>query len=363
MQQKIKIITVLVFLGGSLFAFTRTGQTQTNQTQTKQVETAGQKFKNIKVLNDMPADQMGKVMNLMAASLGVNCNFCHVGNDFEKDGNQHKEAARKMIKMTFDLNKLYFDARPEVSCNTCHGGRSHPVSAPSLVPNTTAPPSRPDPNAARPTIDQLLDKYTQALGGRENLAKITSRHVKASRLEPDGKTSEPEEVWQKADKVLVTTAYGDYVVAEAFDGKQVWKTGNKDLITLKPDEAEQVKRNAQILAFADLKTVYARLDVRSADKIDGRDVYLVTATNVDNSRERLYFDAQTGLLIRRIASTPTILGAFQYQVDFSDYKDFDGVKLPVTTRFAVPGISWTRKILEVKSNAPIDDGKYNSSTK
>ena len=40
-----------------------------------------------------------------------------------------------------------------------------------------------------------------------------------------------------------------------------------------------------------------------------------------------------------------------------EYKDFGGVKLPATTRFAMPGITWTRKILEVKS-VTVDDAKF-----
>src|SRR3954462_3545027 len=91
-------------------------------TQTAKVETAGERFKNIKVLNDMPADQLGKVMNIFSASLGVECSFCHVPNAFEKDDKPEKLTARKMIKMTFDINKDNFNNRPEVSCNTCHSG-------------------------------------------------------------------------------------------------------------------------------------------------------------------------------------------------------------------------------------------------
>ena len=64
-KQSIKKVVLLIFLVAGAFSLIRTGQTQTK------IETAGQKFKNIKVLNEMPADQMGKVMNLMSASLGV----------------------------------------------------------------------------------------------------------------------------------------------------------------------------------------------------------------------------------------------------------------------------------------------------
>jgi hypothetical protein len=310
----------------------------------------------------MPAEQMGKVMNLMSASLGVNCNFCHVSDeDFAKDGKEEKETAREMIKMTFELNKNHFGNRPEISCNTCHNGRSHPQSAPSL--NAISAAERPKQPDVKPTIEAILDKYVAAVGGKANLSKIVSRYIKAVRAEPDGKTSEPEEVWQKSNKLQVTTKYGDYLVSEGFDGNAAWKRGNKDAIPLKADEAEQIKREAQIFSFADFKTIYSTLEFRFVDKIDGREVYLIAATTEGGLRERLYFDVQTNLLVRRSAATPTVLGNFQYQVDYADYKDFGGVRLPTSVRFAVPNVSWTRKILEVKNNAAIEDAKFNQPTK
>ena len=357
MKQKIKIVVLFVFLTGGAFVFTRSGEVQT-----KQVETAGQKFKNIKVLNDMPAEQMGKVMNLMSASLGVNCNFCHVENDFAKDGKEEKEAARQMITMTLALNKNYFDNRPEISCNTCHNGKTHPQSVPNLNAVSAATEERPKQPATKPMIDAILEKYTQAVGGKENLAKINSRVVTASRVEPNGKI-EAEEIWQKGDKILIVTKYPQAVVTEAYDGANAWKRADAREIVLKTDEAEQIKRNAQFFAFDDLKTIYPKIEYRFTDKIDGREVYLVTATTGENLRERLYFDAANGLLVRRVSSVPTVLGIFQYQVDYSDYKDFGGVKLPATVRYASPNVSWTRKITEVKNNAVVDDAKFNQPMK
>ena len=362
MKTKIKIITIFTFALFALVFFVPKGGMQTKS------PTAGEKFKNIKVLNDMPAEQMGKVMNLMSASLGVNCNFCHTSNDadFEKDGNIHKDIARDMIKMNFELNKNYFNGRTEISCNTCHQGRAHPQSAINL--NAVAAEERLKQPENKPTVDEILAKYETALGGKTNLAKITSRRIKANRLEPDGKTFEAEEILQKGDKILIKTVYpskefGDYIVTEGFDGQIAWKRGNGETIVLKADEAEQIKREAQIFANPKLKAIYQKMDFRAVDKINGREAYLIVATTAENNRERLYFDVQNGLLMRRTASTPTVLGNFQYQVDYDDYKDFRGVKLPTTIRFAVPHISWTRKFIEVKNDVNIDDSKFELESK
>lgn len=309
----------------------------------------------------MPADQLGKVMNLMSASLGVNCNYCHIEGDFAKDGKEEKESAREMITMTLGINKNSFGGRPEISCNTCHQGHTHPQSAINFDQPASEPrPKQPD---AKPTVDAILGKYETAIGGKDALAKITSRTITALRVEPDGKTSETEAILQKGGKLSVVTTYPKTVVTETFDGATAWKRAGANDIPLKADDIEQIKRGAQIFSYADLKTIYPKMDYRFTDKINGREVYLVLATTADNQRERLYFDSQTGFLVRRVSSVPTILGAFQYQTDYADYKDFGGVKLPTTVRYAMPNIVWTRKITDVKINQPIDDAKFNVPTK
>ena len=355
MQKKIKILTIIIFALFALAFFVTEGETQTK------VETAGQKFKSIKVLNDMPAEQMGKVMNMMSASLGVNCNFCHAENDFAKEGFEHKDIARNMLRMTFDINKNYFENRAEVNCNTCHQGKPHPQAVFPLVPVIREP--RPAQPEKKPLVEEILAKYETALGGKTNLAKITSRYIKAQRLEPDGKTFEAEEIWQKGSKMLITTVYsskefGDYTVKEIFDGAGVKKFGNNSEIALKPDETDAIRREAELFANADLRKIYPKLEFYRLEKIDGRSSFVLNSATADDKRERLYFDVLNGLLVRRTASTSTVLGDHVFQVDYLDYKDFGGVKLPTVIKFAVPQIYWTRKVLEVNNNVKIDDAKF-----
>jgi Photosynthetic reaction centre cytochrome C subunit len=349
MNKTLKLITIATF---AFFALAFLAPKSDMQTK---VETAGQKFKSIKVLNDMPADQMGKVMNQMSSSLGVNCAFCHTStDDFSKEGGEHKDTAREMVTMTFELNKKYFNGRPEINCNSCHNGKSHPQA---VFPMVAAKPAeeRPKQPEKKPTIEEVLTKYETALGGKAKLAKVTSRYIKSQRIEPDNKTIEPEEIWLKDGKSLIKTTYDKYIVSEMFDGTDVRKLGNNEKIELKADEIEQIKRDAQIFANPNLKAVYAKIEFRFLDKIDGKEVYIFQATTADNKRERLVFDAATGLLVRRSSATQTVFGNFVYQVDYQDYKDFGGVKLPTTIKFAVPNIYWTRKILDVKNNVTVDD--------
>ena len=356
MKKYLKLLTIALSLPFFALLFTNPWRAAAQTAPTQKVETAGQKFKNIKVLTDMPADQLGKVMNIVAASLGVKCSFCHVGEDYEKDDKRNKATARRMMTMTMDINKSSFNGRLQVSCNTCHNGHEQPQSVPNL--NPVPEPERPAQPTEKPTVDQIVDKYLNALGGAAKLATVKTRYVKANRVEPGGEVIEPETIWFDANKYTLATVYDKTTVSEGYDGSNAWKATNTGPIALKTDETEQIKREADLFMPQNIKTTYPKMDFRFVDLINRKPAYLVLATTAAGARERLYFDVQTGLLLRRAATTPTLIGNFVYQVDYLDYKLLGGVKIPTTIEYAMPSIRWTRKIVQVKNNVPVDAAKF-----
>ncbi|MBX3282638.1 MAG: c-type cytochrome [Acidobacteria bacterium] len=355
MKRKVKFAVILVAIGFAVVGLVPFR----NHAQTKdgQVVLAKNVFKNLKVLGDMPADQLGKVMNIFSASLNVNCSFCHYTDDFSKDGKEEKDTARKMIAMTFSINKDHFGGETEVSCNTCHNGQMHPQSRPNLVPteHSAGHTPRPEPPKTKPEASDVIAKFVAAVGGAK---KIDSAAITAVRVEPDGKTTEPETVNFKAGKYSAKTTYGKEWVTDLWDGSMAAKFGPDGSHRLHADEAEQIKREAQLLFPSAIGAAYSKFEYRFTGEIDGRKVLVLNATTADGLRERLSFDEQTGLLVRRVAVTPTVLGGFVYQVDYSDYKAFGGVKIPTVVKYAMPNISWTRKISAVKINAAIADDVF-----
>lgn len=92
-----------------------------------------EQFKNIQVLKGIPADQLIPAMQFITASLGVECEFCHVQGSFEKDDKKPKQTARKMMEMMFAINKENFDGHREVTCYSCHRGSADPVGTPPVM--------------------------------------------------------------------------------------------------------------------------------------------------------------------------------------------------------------------------------------
>ncbi len=328
--------------------------------QNNQKKTAEQEYQNIQVLKGMPAEDLLKTMDLMSASLGVNCTFCH-SDSYEKDDVRNKQTARKMIKMTFELNKNYFDGKLEITCSSCHRGEEHPASYPALIqikPPIVEPENK--PKETLPTIDQLLDKYVQALGGKTSLEKITSRTMKGLRVDEKGEKI-VEEVFQKAPNKMVVVTDSATI---GFDGNNSWARDNDgDEIELDKDELEQFKREAELFQSANLKAVYKQMSVAGVDKINDKEAYIVRTVTNDNKRERLYFDKLTGLLVRRYSSSLTILGQYPIQIDYLDYKLVGGVKIPFTIQWSQPNHSWSLKFSVVKNNVAIADEKFKPTAK
>jgi photosynthetic reaction center cytochrome c subunit len=325
--------------------------------------------KNIQVLKGLPESQLIPVMNYMSASLGVRCVFCHVNKnntwDFPSDEKGEKATARKMITMVLGINKNSFNGNTEVSCYVCHRGRTSPVGVlqlplpePSPRPEGGQGPQR----EALPTADQLLEKYTQALGGSAAIEKLKSRVMKGSVTTTAG-TALGYELYQSGpDKVLaVITPSQQPATERGFNGTGGWEKSPRGIRDLAPEEVYYLHRYPDLFKDIKLKDQFTRLAVAGKDKINGRDVYVVRGVTTDNRRERLFFDAETGLLLRRTTSTTSPIGIIPEQVDFEDYRDVDGMKMPFTIRVSAvdPFYSITRKFTEIKLNVPVDEKRFN----
>src|SRR2546423_13134954 len=90
-------------------------------------KTAEQVYKNIKVLQGTPANELNQSMHLMKGATGMDCLYCHIEREWEKDVKPAKDVARAMITMMMDINRKNFGGPQVVTCNTCHNGRAVPA--------------------------------------------------------------------------------------------------------------------------------------------------------------------------------------------------------------------------------------------
>jgi len=323
-------------------------------------KTASQQFKNVQVLKDIPAEQLIPTMQFIAASLGVECEFCHVEHQMDKDDKKEKGMAREMMKMQLEIDKGHFKGELEVTCYTCHRGSPHPVGTPILSAEA-ARPAAPhmheedaEAHANVPTADQILDKYLAAVGGADALMKIKTR-VQKGTIDAMGKQS-PIEVYSEAPNKRVSISHmngGSSVTA--FNGEVGWLTIPGGVHRMTTAERESASVDAQMYFAARVREMYKEFHVRPGEEINGRATYLVAAeATPGHPTIQMYFDQETGLLLRLIRCTETALGKNPAEVDYADYKETDGVKIAYRWTLVRPNGAFTIHIDQVQQNVPID---------
>jgi photosynthetic reaction center cytochrome c subunit len=339
-----------------------------------------QAFKNVTVLKGIPVDEFMNTMGFISAATNYNCIDCHVEPTKEGDWSVYaqdtprKQTARKMILMVQDINQKNFAGARVVTCYTCHRNlQGAPKITPRLAEQYGEPPD-PDPNeveirrqaAEAPSADQVFDKYLQAVGGAQKAGAVTSIVFKGT-YEGYAEPKSPVDIYVKAPNqrtMIVHTDSGDRTTT--CDGSNGWMAAPAadkpfPVTTYTGGDLDGVRLDAVLSLPAGIRQAVARPVVGLAS-IDDKDVIVVQGTaNSGRSSIKLYFDKQSGLLVRQVRFADTIIGRVPIQVDYGDYRDVarSGVKLPfhiITT--------WTNGRSDVlltsaETNVAIDAAKFN----
>jgi hypothetical protein len=306
--------------------------------------------KNVQHLGSLTPTQLQRTMNMISSSLGKGCDYCHVvsekdGWNFASDDKPEKKRGREMIAMTIDLNQKFFHGRPVVSCNTCHRGSTLPVS---LVPLPQALLPFPTPAEEKPALAEAKDviaRYAAAIG---ETSKFHSFVMKGTRENAQGKVA-PIEVTQgpgSAARVLTMTPDGEQENILDGQGGGTVRTPKEAVRPARPGEVEHFGQLAEAFAFVLPSDIPA--DAKVVRK-EGEQ-WIVANDLRPGVHQRLYFDAKTGLLTRRMITFDSPIGRVPQETEYSDYRDAGGVKLPFTIRtsFADPRIGSIRRYAEVK---------------
>jgi len=340
------------------------GQSEPPSTPSAAPKTTEQVYKNIQVLKGVPADKLIPAMQFITASLGVQCDFCHLENAFEKDDKETKQTARKMMRMMFAINKDNFDGRQEVTCYACHRGAHKPVITP-IISQEESPVvaeekiSHEEPSTAGlPSGDQIIGNYLQAVGGAEAASRVSTRIQKGTLTV--GSEHFPVEVLAKAPAKRVTTVRfpgGDSVTA--VNGDDGWlSTPSRAVHDMSPSEVDAARTDAELFFPNRINLIFKELRVQHTEQIDGHQTYIVLGMRDGRPPAQLYFDQESGRLVRVLRFVETPLGNNPTQIDYADYREEGGVKTPFRWTVARPGGRFTIQIEHMQQNVPIEDDKF-----
>ncbi|HEX8090011.1 MAG TPA: hypothetical protein VF762_14215, partial [Blastocatellia bacterium] len=173
----------------------------------------------------------------------------------------------------------------------------------------------------------------------------------------------PIEIYQAAPgKYFSTIKTPKGVVTQGYNGTSGWVADDKPAREVSAARLAEWKSADDFNQRLNLKARFSRMAVAGKEKVGGRDAYVIRARTVEGNRaERLYFDAETGLLLRRVTFTDTMAGPYPEATDYEDYREVDGVKEPFTIRKnQLQGFeASTLKLTEIKHNVTVDDAKFN----
>jgi zinc protease len=216
-----------------------------------------------------------------------------------------------------------------------------------------------------PTIDQILDKYVQAIGGKAAVEKLTTRMMKGSLETPEGTGGSTEFYAKAPSKYVEMSNFPDYgIIQEGFDGTLGWSK-NPESSARELSSAESAVNNREKNLHRDirLKELYPKMTLRGTQRVGNRQAYLIEAVPLEGNPEKMYFDTQTGLLLRRELERVTMEeGIVLLEIFLDDYREVDGVKLPFTIRRSTPDYSYALKFSEIRHNIPIEDARFHKPT-
>jgi len=235
-------------------------------------------------------------------------------------------------------------------------------------PKTDAPKAEPKASAAAstepmPSVDEILEKYIKAVGGREAIEKITTRAVKGTfEIEAMNVSAEFENFLKAPNKTATIVTVPNFgTFTDIFDGTNGWKVNPMEggLRELSGRELTELKRDSDFHSELNFKKNFPKINVKGKEKAGSYDTYVIEATPAEGPPEKFYFDTTTGLLVRHDNERESSQGANQFETYYDDYKAIDGVKVAHSIKSVLPMMTFVIKFTEIKQNAPIDDSKFN----
>jgi hypothetical protein len=274
-----------------------------------------------------------------------------------------------MIVMMQTINKTYFGGRRVVTCVSCHNGSNRPKVTSNMsvyysLPTTDEPDEILKQAPGAPTVDQVLDKYITAVGGLARLKALTSFTAKGTALAYGDADPRPLQLFAKAPNQraqIIDTGSGNSTTS--YDGRAGW-TVVPDAITplsaraLNGAELEGAKLDAVLAIPMQLKQALTNWRGGIPATMGDKDVQVIEADMPGGYPVKFYFDDETGLLLRQIRYTETPIGRNTWQIEYSDYRDVAGVKIPFKWTFMWQSGRQEIELTAVQPNVAIDAARF-----
>ena len=212
------------------------------------------------------------------------------------------------------------------------------------------------PVPSEPTVDDILNKYIQALGGESAIRKITTRETKGTFL-LGGKPGTFESFAKAPNMMVANLQMSDneaWKVSEGYDGATAWLSTPQTGTRVKTSEELAITaRYSEFYAPLRFKELYPKMTLLGKERVENADCYVIQMDPEDGTMRRAYFDSKSGLLLRSDVEFDSPQGRKGYTWYYEDYREVDGTKIPFVRRQPNPDQIIT--VTEIRQNLPLDD--------
>lgn len=232
---------------------------------------------------------------------------------------------------------------------SCLASASSPAAEPALATNL-------------PPAQEIVARYIEASGGRAAFEKIKSRIMRGEIEVTTLGVSGPFETKSKAPNLQVSRIEfgGLGSLLEGHDGKVAWSKAPGLAVRRKSGgELARVQRSSIFPRELRYAETYSKLETKGMAQVDGQDAWIVEGSVRDAKPDRLYFDRKSGLLVREETTVDSPTGEIHFQIDLSDYREIDGVKVAFAIRIPQPAeIGFRIRFREIQHNVDLPDSDF-----
>lgn len=206
------------------------------------------------------------------------------------------------------------------------------------------------------SVDEVLDMYYKALGGKEKFNAVHSWHLIGNSQLGQNPPGEFQFIYVAPDKMKIKTVIDTFEIVQAVNGDKGWhQIPPRGIIVptaMTEQEVAQLKgQKALVLGpFSNYKEKGAELTYKGIVKKDSsRYKKLVMQTKIngeDGPRSEIYLNNETNLI--EIIETQTLSGGapITFINKISNYKEVDGLMIPFTYSTYVGDRKYTTLDLE-----------------
>jgi hypothetical protein len=204
-----------------------------------------------------------------------------------------------------------------------------------------------------PTTAQVVERYVEAMGGREAIEDLATRVCLGRMIHDLHWKRPPYEVVsivgyaESSGKVLMVEHKSDGIRCEGFDGESTWIQDANGIQVRDEPVRSKIAWLLDPQGAIRLEEYFPGLEVTSSENLDGRALYVLEPEDLDRAHYALYFDSETGLIVR-----------IGYYWEIKDYREVDDVLVPFRVDMSRKGGSSTLVLDEVNHNLPLETAVF-----